>query len=116
MSKQQIATRVVSVVPSGTITRKRFVNFSWAQAGAGESILGVADEQIEPGIAGRVIVGETAIVESGAAINGSETRLMSDAQGRVIVWTTGNTIAGRLVRGQTATAAGQFVEVYLFSR
>ncbi|MGL4618874.1 MAG: hypothetical protein ACRCZS_07430 [Chroococcidiopsis sp.] len=58
-------------------------------------------------------MGESAFVEAGAACDGTENRLMTDATGRFIPWTTGNNVAARLVRGQTATAAGQFVEAYL---
>lgn len=112
MSKQQIATRVVTVTPTSDITAKRAVTMAHVQAGANSVILGIADETILTGTSGRVILGETAIAEAGAAINGSEQRLMTDAQGRLIPWTSTNVVAAILKPGQTATAAGQFVEVY----
>lgn len=120
MSKQQIATRVMTVVPSAAIVAKRGVTHAWAQAtdgtsSAGQLILGIADENIAAGDQGRVIVGETAIAEAGAAIDGSEPRLKTDSLGRLIPWTSGSIIAARLVPGQTASAAGQFVEVYVTS-
>lgn len=118
MSKQQIGTRTITVVPAANIAAKRGVTHAWAQAtdgtsSAGQLILGIADENILAGEAGRVIVGETAIAEAGAAINGSEARLKTDSLGRFIPWTTGAIVAARLVPGQTASAAGQFVEVYI---
>jgi hypothetical protein len=115
MSKQQIATRVVTVTPSANITAKRAVTMAHAQAGANSVILGIADEEILAGTSGRVVLGETAIAEAGAAINGSEQRLMTDAQGRLIPWTSTNVVAAILKPGQTASAAGQFVEVYPLS-
>lgn len=118
MSKQQRATRTITVVPAATITAKRFVTMAHTQAVANAGaattpLLGVADETITAGNAGRVIRGETAFVEAGAAINGAEQRLQTDSSGRAIVWTTDQNVAAYLVPGQTATAAGQFVEVYL---
>jgi hypothetical protein len=91
---------------------------AWVQAGANAGasttpLLGVADENITAGLPGRVIRGETAFVEAGAAIDGTEQRLQTDSAGRAITWTSGQNVSAYLVPGQTATAAGQFVEVYL---
>jgi predicted lipoprotein len=116
VTKQQITSRVATVVPAADIKAKRCVTFEEAQATANAVIMGVADENIFATLAGRVVVGETAIVETGAAIDGTETRLMTDAEGRVVPWTTGMNVAGRLKKGQLATAAGQFIEMYLFVR
>ncbi|MEH2138564.1 hypothetical protein [Nostoc sp.] len=116
MTKQQISTRVATVVPAADITAKRGVTFDEAQAGANAIIMGVADENIKANYAGRVVLGESAIAEAGAAIDGTETRLMTDSQGRVIPWTTGMNVAARLKKGQLATAAGQFVEIYIFAK
>ncbi|MBD2492472.1 hypothetical protein [Aulosira sp. FACHB-615] len=120
MSKQQLATRVVTVVPSAAISKGRGITHAWAQAtdgtsSAGQAIFAIADENIAAGDQGRAIMGETAMAEAGAAINGSEPRLKTDAQGRFIPWTSGSIVAARLVPGQTAGAAGQFVEVYITS-
>lgn len=112
MTKQQIATRVVTVTPTTDITAKRAVNIAHAQAGANSVILGISDETILAGTSGRVVLGETAIAEAGAAIDGVEQRLMTDSSGRLIPWTSTNVVAAILKPGQTATAAGQFVEVY----
>lgn len=117
MSRQQIATRTVTTVPTVDIPAKRAISFTYGLPTAGGAILGIADHNLEANVAGRVIVGESAICETGAAVDAAtETRVMVDAQARMITWTAGNTIAGRLVPGQSATAAGQFVEVYLYSR
>lgn len=117
MTKQQIATRTVTAVPIVDIPAKRAIGFNYGFSAVGGPILGVTDHTFSIGEAGRVIVGESAIIESGGALDpATESRVMVDAQGRAVTWTTGNSIAGRLVPGQTATAAGQFVEIYLFSR
>lgn len=118
MSKQQRATRTATVVPTANIVAKRFVTLAWTQAVANAGavttpLLGVSNENIKAGNAGLVIRGETAIVESGGTIDGLEARLQTDANGCAIVWLTGQNVAAYLVPGQTATAAGQFVEVYL---
>jgi Uncharacterized conserved protein (DUF2190) len=113
MSKQQLATRVVTVVAAGPLTDRRAVGYDGLIAGANAIILGVADHDAAIGDSTRVIVGESAFVETGAACDGTENRLMTDATGRFVPWTTGNNVAGRLVRLQTATTAGQFVEAYL---
>lgn len=115
MTKQQIATRLVTVTPTADITAKRAVNMAHAQAGANSVILGIADETILAGTSGRVIVGETAIAEAGAAIDGTNQRLMTDSLGRLVPWTSTNVVAAILKPGQTATAAGQFIEVYPLS-
>ena len=81
-------------------------------AGAGVAIKGISDHQILANDNGKLNYGPTSMVEAGAAIDGTETRLMSDAQGRAIPWTTGNVVAARFKRGQTATAAGQIIEVF----
>lgn len=116
MTKQQIATRVMTVTPAAPITAKRGVTYDEAQAGANSVIMGIADENIPADSNGRVVLGESAIAETGAAIDGSESRLMTDSQGRFIPWTSGSNIAARLRKGQTATAAGQFVEVFIVAR
>ncbi|QBQ73063.1 hypothetical protein kac65v162_gp031 [Nodularia phage vB_NspS-kac65v162] len=114
MSSQQRATRTITVKPAAEIAAKRAVTFAHAQAGANATaILGIANEKIVAGFPGLVIRGETAIAEAGAAIDGIVPDLMTDAQGRLITWLTGNTVVARLVPGQTAAAAGDQIEVYL---
>ena len=112
MGLSQQATIVFTVVAAGTIKGKRGVNWLGQQAVADSAIMGIADCDAVAGDALRVVQGVTAVAESGAAIDGTETRLKTDAQGRLVPWTTGVTVAARLMPGQTATAAGQFVEVF----
>jgi Uncharacterized conserved protein (DUF2190) len=104
-----------TVTATGPIAKGRCVNWNGAQAGANEAIYGIADT---PALTGEQVAiipaGATADAEAGAAINGAERRLMTDAQGRLIPWTTGNIVAARLVpRGleNVASVAGVFVEV-----
>lgn len=108
----QQANLVMTVVATGSGSKGRGVTWTGTQAGAAAAICGVADHNYVTGDAVRVIFGATADVEAGAAIDGTETRLATDAQGRFVPWASG-TVAARLVPkpGNTATAAGQFVEV-----
>jgi hypothetical protein len=108
----QQATRVLTVVATGTIMKGRAVTWNGAQAGAGAAIIGIADHNAVATDALRVIAGASADAEAGAVIDGVETRLATDAQGRLIPWTAG-IVAARLLPkpGNTASAAGIFVEV-----
>jgi hypothetical protein len=113
MSAQQRATRTITVKPAADIIAKRAVTFDHVQASANASpILGFANENIKAGYPGLVIRGETAIAEAGAAISGTEPRLMTDSLGRLITWTANNNVVARLVPGQIAYAAGDLIEVY----
>lgn len=112
MSAQQTATIVFTIHAAADIEAKRFVGWDDKTAGVGAAIKGVTDHRIANGENGRVIYGPGAMIESGAAIDGTETRLMSDASGRAIPWTAGNVVAARFKSGQTATAAGQIIEVF----
>lgn len=108
----------LGVKAAGTIEKGRCVTWDATQAGANAIIMGIADHRVIAGEDLRVIpIGCTADAEVGAAVNGSERRLMTDAQGRLIPWTTGNNVAARLVArnsSNVATAAGQFVEAMAF--
>lgn len=108
----QQANIVSTVVATGAIAPKRGVNFSGAQATAGQACIGVADTAIAIGDAGRVVMGMTAFWEAGAVIDGTENRLMTDAEGRVIPWTSTNNVCARLVPGVTAGGAGEIILVY----
>ena len=112
MSAQQTATIVFTIRAAADIEEKRFVGWNDQTAGAGAAIKGVSDSRITAGENGRMIHGPGAMVESGAAIDGIETRIMTDTQGRAIPWTAGNIVAARYKVGQTATAAGQIIEVF----
>ena len=112
MSAQQTATIVFTIRAAADIEEKRFVGWDDKTALPGGAIKGVSDSRIAAGDSGKVIHGPGAMVESGAAIDGIETRLASDIQGRAVPWVSGNTVAARFKVGQTATAAGQIIEVF----
>lgn len=116
MSNSQQATYVMTIVAAGTIAKGRGVTWAATQAtdgtaSAGDPIIGIADHAAVAGEAVRVILGASAMAESGAALDGTENRLKTDAQGRLIPWTSGSIVAARLVPGQTAAGAGEFPEV-----
>lgn len=110
MSQQ--ATVVMTVVATAAGLKGRGVTWTGAQAGAAAAICGIADHNYVLGDAVRVVVGASADAEAGAAIDGVETRLATDATGRLVPWTAG-IVAARLMpkTGNVATAAGQIVEV-----
>ena len=103
----------ITVVATSAIAKGRGVNWAGAQAGAGEAIVGIADHTVAPGDPVRVITtGNTADAEAGAAINGTERRLATDANGRFVPWTAGIVAARLMPRGaNTAGALGDFIEV-----
>ncbi len=111
MTISQQATQVCTIVAAGTIIAKRAIAWTGAQAGAGAAIAGIADHSGVAGDAIRVVQGATAVAEAGAAIDGSVANLVCDAQGRLIPAGSG-TVVAKLVPGEVATAAGQYVEVF----
>lgn len=115
---QQIAINVYTLAnATAEVLPKRGVNFNGLQATAGEACIGVADHLIEVGTNGRVVTGITGIWETGAAVDAAtENRLMVDADGRVIPFVAGGAVVGRLMRAQTAAAAGEFVEVFIVNQ
>ena len=117
MSAQQLATEVYSIIADQKIRAQRFIGWNDRECAANATCKGVSRATIEAGDTGAVIKGITAQVESGAAIDGTEMRIVSDAQGRAIPHPGTGTpaIVGRLRnKTQTATAAGQPVEVHIF--
>lgn len=105
-----IPVLIKGYLAAGAIAAKRFVTPALTQAGAGVSTIGVSDYEGAIGDDFSIIVIGTAVVEAGAAIDGTVRAVESDAQGRAIPKNTGKT-AGILMPGQTATAAGQSVEI-----
>jgi hypothetical protein len=99
------------------IAAKRGVTFAGEQATAGQGCMGVSDSKIEKDTNGKVNCGITAVWETGAAIPaGADDRLMVDAQGRIIPFSSTpatNQVVAKRLRGQTATAAGQEMEVFV---
>lgn len=109
----QQATQVQSIVAQSAGSKGQAIGWNCQVAGANAAIMGIADHDFVAGDAIRLIVGVSADALSGAAIDGTENRLMTNASGKLIPWVTGNTIAARLIikPGNTATGADQFVEV-----
>lgn len=111
--RQAISLLALSVTAAGAIAACRFVAPGGAQAGDGVNTLGVARSAAASDEVFPVDVLGTAIVESGGALT-ADGLLQSDAAGRAVDKTTGVAVA-RLAPGESATAAGQFVEVILIT-
>jgi len=111
MSRQAQTIMSISLTAAGAIGEYRFVTPASLQAGAAVNTLGVARMAAASGDVIPVDVLGTAIVEAGAALT-ANSLLETDASGRAVNKAAGVAVA-RLLPGQTATAAGQFVEVLL---
>jgi hypothetical protein len=141
MTMQSRPLLPLPVLSVGAVTTRRFVGYDGAQASAqGQDVFGVSRETVAAaGYNFAVDTKGTAVVEAGAALNPGD-RVISDNQGRAIpntgalkiaagavavtsVAANGATdlagsdlpehVAGRVMPGQSATAAGQFVEILL---
>ncbi len=111
MSRQCIPLLTLTLGLTATVVAERFVTGAGAQTGAAGNALGVARTA---GVSGENIpvdVIGTAIVEAGAAI-AANALVEADSVGRAVTKSAGVTL-GRLAPGQSATAAGQFVEIIL---
>lgn len=111
MSRQAQQIMGLSITATGVIGEYRFVTPACAQAGAAVNTLGVARMAAALGDCIPVDVLGTAVVEAGAALTAGGL-LETDASGRAVNKAAGVAVA-RLLPGQVATAAGQFVEVLL---
>jgi len=112
MSRQANPILTLSLTLTGTVVAERFVTVAGAQTGAAGNAFGVARTA---GVSGDVIpvdVVGTAIVEAGAAISAGAL-VEADSSGRAVTKSAGVSL-GRLAPGQSASAAGQFVEIVLF--
>lgn len=110
MSAQSTPLLAVAVMATSAIAASRFVTPAAAQAGADANSIGVARFAAALGEKVSVDVIGTAVVEAGAAVAFGAT-LKSDASGRAIPWAaSGAKVALSL---DTATAAGQMIEVLL---
>ncbi len=112
MMRNSTPILTVPVLSTGTITANRFVSTALAVvASAGVNTYGVAQMNGVSGDVVPVTVLGTEIVEAGAAI-AAGAAVQTDASGRAITLAAGvNT--GRLAPGESASAAGQLVEVIL---
>lgn len=111
--KQNKSNLTLSVLATGVILAQRFVTPAGAQAGDGVNTYGVSDSAAAVGERFPVVNQGTAIVETGAAI-AAGALVQSDLNGRAITRAAGAPV-GRLAPGEVSTAAGQFVEVILFT-
>jgi hypothetical protein len=110
MSAQSTPLLAVAVIATGAIAASRFVTPAAAQAAADANTLGVARFPVALGERLSVDVIGTTVVESGGAVSFGAT-LKSDASGRAVPWaSSGAKVALSL---DTATAAGQLIEVLL---
>ena len=100
-----------TVIAAGAIAAGRFVAPGGTQAGAGVNTLGVS--RSDAVLNDKVAVDSmgTAIVQTGAAI-AANALIETDANGKAITHVSGQ-IVGRVVPGEVATAADQFVEILL---
>ncbi len=106
-----ISLLAVSQIATAVIAANRFVTPAGAVAGAGVNAQGVAQMGGAIGDNYTTTVLGTEIVETGAAIVAGSL-IECDATGRAITKAAGVTL-GRLAPGESASAAGQFVEVIL---
>ncbi len=110
MSRQAISLLPLTIVATATLVADRFITFAGAVPAADANTLGVVRQAAVSGDKVTVDVVGTAIVEVGAAVTAGQT-LKTDASGRAITWVTSGAKIGLAL--QSATAAGQFIEVLL---
>lgn len=111
MSRQCISLLTLTLGLAGTVVAERFVTGAGVQTGAAGNALGVSRTAGISGDNVPVDVIGTTIVESGAAI-AANALVEADSLGRAVTKSAGVTL-GRLAPGQSASAAGQFVEIIL---
>ena len=104
----------LSILAIGAITAHRFVTPAGDVAAvAGVNTQGIAQSDAAIGERFTATVIGTEVVEAGAAI-APGALIETDATGRAITQSTGVAVA-RLAPGESAAAAGEFVEVILFA-
>jgi hypothetical protein len=109
--KNSISLLSVAVTLTGVVAANRFVTGAGVYpAAAGNAIgatrsAGIAGEKVTTDVIG------TATIETGGAI-AAGAAVETDATGRAVTLASGVKLA-RLAPGESATAAGQFVEVLL---
>lgn len=120
MSAQQIPLLIYPVKLTQDVPAKRFVNYSGALAGGTVSsapVLGVTDFGGVIGNTVPTIVYGSAITESGGALSSGTLStsfgVVPDSLGRAVAAGTNSPVA-HLAPGQSASGAGEFVELILF--
>lgn len=106
MKTEQILM-ATTILAKGALVRLRMVNFAGTQAVAGEPVLGVANTDYAPGEQAGVSTHGQILVEAGGAIAAGDA-VESDAQGRAIKATTGDTWGKAR---DAAAAAGEVIRV-----
>lgn len=106
-----ISSLTLTIAAAGALASGRFVTQAGAYPAAGAAAIGVT--RTSSAAAGDLVpvdVTGTGMAESGAAF-AKDVPLMVDATGRVVAHTGVNKAVGRSMKA--ATAAGEFVEVFL---
>jgi hypothetical protein len=111
MMRNGISILALPITATGAITSNRFINAAGTLSAAAGNAQGVAQTDGVIGDKVTATVIGTEIVETGGAI-AAGALVESDATGRAVTKAAGVTL-GRLAPGESATAAGQFVEVIL---
>jgi hypothetical protein len=111
VSKPYLPVLTLGAPAAAPITANRFVTYAGAVPAAGAGGCGVARSNADTGERVPIDVLGTVTVETGGAISAGAL-VETDNQGRAITRNTGVTL-GRLTHGQSATGAGQFVEIVL---
>lgn len=111
MTRQSLPLYVSTVIAFGAIAECRLVGYDQAQATAAANTLGVSQQGAADGDDLAVTVIGSGLVESGAAL-ASGAAVESDADGRAVTRSAGP-VVGRVMPGQSASGAGEFVEILL---
>ncbi|KAF1041336.1 MAG: hypothetical protein GAK35_03390 [Herbaspirillum frisingense] len=113
MSAQSLPLLTLTVTASAVLTRFRAVTAAGAHAAA--DIFGVTKTDAAVGNLVQVDVAGTTTMESGAAIPAGTKYVVPDAQGRAIPGgaAAANAVLGKLLPGQSASGAGELIEVFL---
>lgn len=112
MSKQGISLLTLKVAAAGALTAHRAVTAAGAHAAADVYGVTAADALAVGEVVPVDVVGAVPI-ESGAAIAAGTKYVIADAQGRAILGGSAAACLGKLVPGQSASAAGEFVQILL---
>jgi len=114
MSKQGISLLTLKVIAAGALFANRAVTAAGAHAatdvyGITAAAASAAGEAVPVDVAGAVAI------EAGDVIPAGTKYVIADAQGRAIPGgaAAANAVLGKLVPGQSASAAGEFVQVLL---
>jgi len=113
MTRQAVSLLTLTVTALEAIAECRFVGYGQKQSTAATNTLGVSDYGVAMDEDLAVTVAGTAVVEAGAALV-SGAAVETDANGRAVTKASGPTV-GRVMPGQSAGAAGEFVEIMLIS-